>query len=296
MEKSKLLFPVDVNPSALTWLSVPLGRAEEKVLVLRNKTTDDAELTLAVKESEDFKLGFSDTKKLIVPARSTSTVAVTFAPSRAGFIPGKLVLRWKMRQGATATSARALKASIPLQGHGVTVMSIGFMVAEEDAIVWRGPMLMGALQQFLGQVDWGDLDVLIVDLPPGPGDVQISLAQKAEVTGAVIVSTPQDVALLDAKKAISMFEKLNVPLLGMVENMGSYICPDCGHEAHIFGNGGAEAEAARRGIPFLGRIPLDLDIRLASDNGEPIVAGQPQSPQAAAFTQIAERIMEEARG
>lgn len=184
---------------------------------------------------------------------------------------------------------------IPLQGHGVTVMSIGFMVAEDDAIVWRGPMLMGALQQFLGQVEWGELDVLIVDLPPGTGDVQISLAQKAAVTGAVIVSTPQDVALLDTKKAMAMFDKLKVPVLGMVENMSTYVCPECGHEAHIFGHGGAEAEAKKRGMPFLGRVPLDLDIRLTSDKGVPIVIAQPDGPQAAAFEAIAARILQEAK-
>ena len=184
---------------------------------------------------------------------------------------------------------------IPLTGHGVTVMSIGFMVQEDEAVVWRGPMLMGALQQFLGQVVWGELDVLIVDLPPGTGDIQLTLAQKAQVTGAIVVSTPQDVALLDAKKALAMFEKLSVPVMGVVENMSSYICPDCGREEHIFGHGGAEAEAQRRGVPFLGRLPLDLQIRLASDEGEPVVVRDPDGPQAAAFKGIAAALAEQIR-
>jgi ATP-binding protein involved in chromosome partitioning len=151
-------------------------------------------------------------------------------------------------------------------------------------------MLMGALQQMLGQVQWGRLDVLLVDLPPGTGDVQLTLAQKAEVTGALVVSTPQDIALLDARKALDMFKKTSTPVLGLIENMSSYICPNCGHEAHIFGHGGAKAEAEKLGVPFLGEIPLDLDIRVASDGGAPIVAAKPASPQARAFLDIAARL------
>lgn len=179
----------------------------------------------------------------------------------------------------------------PLRGHGVTMMSLGLMVPEGEAVVWRGPMLMGALQQMLGQVRWGELDVLVVDLPPGTGDVQMTLAQKTQVAGAVIVSTPQDVALIDARKAVNMFEKLKVPILGMVENMSTYVCPNCGHEAHLFGHGGARADALRMGMPFLGEIPLDLAIRLASDNGTPIVVEAPDSPQAQAFRAIARSLI-----
>jgi ATP-binding protein involved in chromosome partitioning len=185
------------------------------------------------------------------------------------------------------------KTILPLRNHGVTLMSIGLLTKEDEAVVWRGPMLMGALQQMLGQVQWGQLDVLIVDLPPGAGDVQMTLSQKAEVTGAIVVSTPQDVALIDARKALNMFSKMNVRVLGMIENMSTYICPNCGHEAHIFGHGGARADAERLGIPFLGEIPLDLDIRLASDGGAPIVATRPDSPQAAAFRTLARRLIDE---
>ena len=184
------------------------------------------------------------------------------------------------------------KAILPLHAHGVTLMSIGLMLKEGEAVVWRGPMLQGALQQLMGQVVWGELDALIVDLPPGTGDVQLTLSQKYAITGAIVVSTPQDIALLDARKAIDMFEKTRVPLLGIVENMSAYICPNCGHEAHIFGHGGARAEAARLGVPFLGEIPLDLRIRVAGDTGAPVVAANPGSPEAQAFRDIARRLIE----
>ena len=181
------------------------------------------------------------------------------------------------------------KTIIPLQAHGVTFMSIGLMLKEDEAVVWRGPMLMGALQQMLGQVAWGELDVLIVDLPPGTGDVQLTLCQKSHVTGALIVSTPQDVALLDARRAIDMFGKLKTPILGLIENMSTYICPDCGHEAHIFGHGGVAAEAEKLGVPFLGEIPLSLDIRLAGDAGTPIAAGE--GPVSEAYARLAQRLV-----
>lgn len=178
----------------------------------------------------------------------------------------------------------------PLQAHGVTMMSIGLMVNEDEAIVWRGPMLMGALQQMLGQVAWGQLDVLIVDLPPGTGDVQLTLCQRTNLTGAIVVSTPQDVALLDARRALSMFDKLGTPVLGLIENMSSYICPNCGHEAHIFGHGGVADEAARLGLPFLGALPLSLDVRLAGDAGTPIAAGS--GPEAEAYATLARRLID----
>ena len=179
------------------------------------------------------------------------------------------------------------KIILPMRNHGVTMMSIGLMTNEDQAVVWRGPMLMGALQQMMMQVQWGALDVLLVDLPPGTGDVQMTLAQKAEVTGAVIVSTPQDVALLDARKGIDMFNQLKVPIIGMIENMSTHICSNCGHEEHVFGHGGVAAEAAKLGVPLLAEIPLDLQIRLAADGGAPITVSQPDSPQAKAFQSVA---------
>lgn len=177
----------------------------------------------------------------------------------------------------------------PLKAHGVTLMSLGLMMNDGEAVIWRGPMLMGALQQMLGQVNWGDLDVLLIDLPPGTGDVQLSLCQRTRITGAIIVSTPQDVALLDARRAIDMFGKLKAPVLGLVENMSSYVCPSCGHEAHLFGHGGVADEAARLDLPFLGEIPLSLDVRVAGDSGTPIAAGD--GPLAEAYAQLATRLV-----
>ena len=178
----------------------------------------------------------------------------------------------------------------PLQAHGVTVMSIGLMVAEDKAVVWRGPMLMGALQQMLTQVNWGELDVLLVDLPPGTGDVQLTLCTKAELSGAIVVSTPQDVALIDARKALDMFKTLKTPVLGLIENMSFFACPDCGGEHHIFGHGGVAAEAEALGLPLLGALPIDLETRLAGDQGVPVATTE--STMAKAYGQIARGLIE----
>ncbi|MEM9240867.1 MAG: Mrp/NBP35 family ATP-binding protein [Pseudomonadota bacterium] len=181
------------------------------------------------------------------------------------------------------------KTIIPLHAHGVTLMSIGFMVEDQKAVIWRGPMLMGALQQMLGQVQWGELDVLLVDLPPGTGDVQLTLCTKSALTGAIVVSTPQDVALLDARKALNMFETLNTPILGLIENMSSFVCPDCGSAFHIFGHGGVAAEAERLNVPLLAALPIDLETRLAGDSGTPIAAGD--GPAAEAYARLAARLV-----
>lgn len=163
---------------------------------------------------------------------------------------------------------------IPLEAHGLKIMSMGFLVEEEKPMIWRGPMVQTAFYQMLRDVAWrneeSDLDFLIIDMPPGTGDVQLTLAQKVPVTGAVVVSTPQDLSLIDARKAIAMFEKTNVKVLGIIENMSSYICPECGHEDHVFGHGGAREEALRRNVPFIGEVPLNAEIRRKSDAGEPI--------------------------
>ena len=187
------------------------------------------------------------------------------------------------------------KTILPMRNHGVTMMSIGLMTNEDQAVVWRGPMLMGALQQMLSQVQWGALDVLLVDLPPGTGDVQMTLAQKTIVDGAIIVSTPQDVALMDARKGIDMFNQLNVPIVGMIENMSTHICSKCGHEEHTFGHGGVAAEAAKLGVPLLAEVPLSIEIRVAADGGAPIVVTAPDSAQAAAFQGVARKLSSEIR-
>ncbi len=179
---------------------------------------------------------------------------------------------------------------LPLRNHGVTLMSLGLMTGESEAIVWRGPMLMGALQQMLGQVAWGKLDVLLVDLPPGTGDVQMTLSQKTPLSGAIVVSTPQDIALIDARKGIDMFQRMDVPILGLVENMATFVCDECGKEHHPFGHGGARAEAEKLGVPLLAEIPLDLAVRVASDSGAPVVVQNPEGPEAKAFWALAEAI------
>jgi ATP-binding protein involved in chromosome partitioning len=181
------------------------------------------------------------------------------------------------------------KTIIPLTAHGVTMMSIGLMLKGDEAVVWRGPMIMGALQQLITQVEWGKLDVLIVDLPPGTGDIQLTLCQRTHLTGAIVVSTPQDVALMDARKALDMFQKLKTPVLGLIENMSSYVCPNCGHEAHIFGHGGVRDEAEKLGLPFLGELPLTIDVRIAGDAGTPVAAGD--GPTSDAYGRLAARLI-----
>ncbi|MDP4032466.1 MAG: Mrp/NBP35 family ATP-binding protein [Pseudorhodobacter sp.] len=185
------------------------------------------------------------------------------------------------------------KTILPLRNHGVTLMSLGLLTQEDEAVVWRGPMLMGALQQMLFQVQWGALDVLIVDLPPGTGDVPMTLAQKTRLDGVIIVSTPQDIALLDARKGIDMFHKLGTPIFGMIENMSVHVCSVCGNAEHIFGTGGVRVEAEKLGLPLLAEIPLHLDIRTAADGGAPVVVSKAASPQAQVFRVLARRLIAE---
>lgn len=182
------------------------------------------------------------------------------------------------------------KKLIPMQNWGIVCMSIGFLIAEDTPMIWRGPMVMSALEQMLREVTWGPLDVLVVDLPPGTGDAQLTMAQRVPLTGAVIVSTPQDIALLDARKGLAMFRRVDVPVMGIVENMSYFCCPNCGHRTDIFAHGGARRTAAELGCDFLGEIPLDIRIRETSDAGEPIVAAEPASPHTAAYRGIAEKV------
>ncbi len=188
------------------------------------------------------------------------------------------------------------KRIAPLEAHGVKVMSMGFMVPEDTAMVWRGPMVMGALEQMMREVDWGPLDVLVVDMPPGTGDAQLTMAQRVPLAGAVIVSTPQDIALIDARKGINMFAKVDVPVLGIVENMSTFVCPKCGERTDIFGHGGARDEATRLGCDFLGEIPLNIDIRVTSDSGQPITACEPDGPHAQAYLAIARAVLQKVSG
>jgi ATP-binding protein involved in chromosome partitioning len=185
---------------------------------------------------------------------------------------------------------------IPLQRWGLKAMSIGFLVEEETPMIWRGPMVMGALEQLMGQVEWGPLDVMVVDMPPGTGDAQLTMSQRVPLAGAVIVSTPQDVALIDARRGVRMFEKVGVPVLGLVENMSFYCCPNCGHREDLFGHGGAREEAGRLGVEFLGELPLKLAIRQLADAGTPIVAARPETEEAQAYQRIATRLREKLAG
>jgi ATP-binding protein involved in chromosome partitioning len=187
-------------------------------------------------------------------------------------------------------SGRVLK---PMEGYGLKVMSIGFLVDEETPMIWRGPMVMSALTQMLREVQWGELDVLVVDMPPGTGDAQLTMAQQVPLAGAVIVSTPQDLALIDARKGLNMFRKVDVPLLGIVENMSYFIAPDTGNRYDIFGHGGARKEAERLGVPFLGEVPLVMEIREMSDAGTPVVISNPDGPQAKVYREIAAKVWDQ---
>ena len=186
-------------------------------------------------------------------------------------------------------SGRILK---PMEAYGLKVMSMGFLVDEETPMIWRGPMVISALTQMLREVQWGELDVLVVDMPPGTGDAQLTMAQQVPLAGAVIVSTPQDLALIDARKGLNMFRKVNVPVLGIVENMSYFVCPDCGNRHDIFGHGGARREAERIGVPFLGEVPLEMAIREKSDAGTPVVVADPESKDARIYRDIAAKVLD----
>src|SRR5439155_13355980 len=184
----------------------------------------------------------------------------------------------------------------PMENYGIKCMSIGFLVPEDTPMIWRGPMVMSALKQMLGEVAWGELDIMIVDMPPGTGDAQLTMAQQVALAGAVIVSTPQDIALIDARKGLAMFQKVDVPVLGIIENMSYFLCPHCGERSDIFSHGGARREATRLGTDFLGEVPLDMAIRETSDEGRPITVSQPGSPYAETFRDIATRIWDKVSG
>jgi ATP-binding protein involved in chromosome partitioning len=318
VEEGRVRFVMEVDPAVGAALEPVRAAAEAAVRALPGVAAVSALLTAhgpAAKPPPDLKIGRHPTpqagpapvpgvRRIIAVASGKggvgkSTVAANLAVAlalegkRSGLLDADIYGPSQPRMMGVSERPKSPdgKTILPLHAHGVTLMSIGLMMREGEAVVWRGPMLQGALQQMMGQVAWGELDALIVDLPPGTGDVQLTLSQKYMITGAIVVSTPQDVALLDARKALDMFDKTKVPVLGLIENMSSYICPNCGHEAHIFGHGGARAEAERLGIPFLGEIPLDIAIRLSGDAGSPVVAARPESPEALGFRAVARRLV-----
>jgi ATP-binding protein involved in chromosome partitioning len=184
----------------------------------------------------------------------------------------------------------------PIDRYGLSVMSIGFLIDEETPMIWRGPMVMSAITQMLREVEWGKLDIMVVDMPPGTGDAQLTMAQQVPLKGAVIVSTPQDLALIDARRGVAMFKRVNVPVLGIVENMSYFLCPSCGSRSDIFGYGGARKEAERQGVPFLGEVPLHMTIREKSDSGMPVVATEPDGPHAKIYREIAAKVLEQIKG
>ena len=184
----------------------------------------------------------------------------------------------------------------PISRYDLKVMSIGFLIEEETPMIWRGPMVMSALTQMLREVEWGELDIMVVDMPPGTGDAQLTMAQQVPLAGAVIVSTPQDLALIDARRGVAMFKRVNVPILGVIENMSYFVCPHCGTRSDIFGHGGAQHEAERLNVPFLGAVPLDMIIRETSDSGLPVVATQPDGPHAKVYREIAQRVRDSLAG
>ncbi|MCB8838096.1 Mrp/NBP35 family ATP-binding protein [Aurantimonas sp. VKM B-3413] len=229
------------------------------------KSTTAVNLALAL-QSLGMKIGILD--------------ADIYGPS----IPRLLALRDKPRSAGGRTI-------VPLDAYGMKAMSMGLLVDEETPMIWRGPMVMSALTQMLREVEWGELDLLVVDMPPGTGDAQLTMAQQVPLAGAVIVSTPQDLALIDARKGLAMFRKVDVPVLGIVENMSYFVAPDTGKRYDIFGHGGAKAEAERLGVPFLGEVPLEMAIRETSDSGRPVVVGDPDGPHARVYKDMAARVL-----
>ncbi|MEL6124940.1 MAG: Mrp/NBP35 family ATP-binding protein [Pseudomonadota bacterium] len=278
---------------ALLTAHVPTGAAAPNLKIGRHPTRQEGPITpKGVKRIIAVASGKGGVGKSTVSANLA--VALAQEGKRVGLLDADIYGPSQPRMMGVSTRPSSPDGKIiePLIAHGVTMMSIGLMLKGDEAVIWRGPMLMGALQQLLSQVAWGELDVLIVDLPPGTGDVQLTLTTKAKITGALIVSTPQDVALIDARKAVDMFRRVDAPVLGLIENMSQFICPECGHPSHIFGHGGAEAEAKRLGLPFLGALPITLDTRLSGDAGTPVVARNPDSVEAGLFRQLARRLVD----
>lgn len=316
-EAGEVVFSIEVDPKKGPTLEPLRQAAEQAVSSVQGVTKTTVVLTAEKPEAPDIPdpHGMSKNPVLNLPIKhiiavasgkggvGKSTVAANLALSLAkngqniGLLDADVYGPSQPRMmGVSGQKPDGTQGQIePIEVHGIKLMSMGFMVEEEKALVWRGPMVQSAIYQMLRDVNWGTeqdlLDILVVDMPPGTGDAQLTMAQKVPLSGAVIVSTPQDIALLDARKGVQMFEAVNIPILGLIENMSVYECSNCGHEEHIFGHGGAEKEAKTMGVPFLGALPLHADIRLKSDEGTPIVAAKEDGSHARTFDQISKTLI-----
>ena len=307
----KALKGIDVTEGKVTVLLQLMESYQDRVqaikqaleeLILSQPGVEAAEIEIGWEKTAqvEFKNLIPGIKRCVVVGsgkggvgKSTVTINLALAMSQLGLKVGLLdsdiygpsvPMMLGLKDSPLATPEGQI---LPLDAFGLKVMSMGVLIEEDRPVIWRGAMLNKALQQFLKDVAWGDLDVLFIDLPPGTGDVQLTLIQNAQVDGAVIVSTPQDVAFLDARKAIGMFGTVKVPILGIIENMSSFLCPGCGQETQIFGHGGVKAAALRMDLPFLGEVPIDLAIREGGDSGKPLVVEHPDSPQTRVFQGMA---------
>jgi ATP-binding protein involved in chromosome partitioning len=314
---SNVGFSIEVDPKRGPQLEPLRREAEKAVEALPGVTSVTAVLTAHREAPATPKAAPAATAKALVPGvraivavasgkggvgKSTTSVNLALGLKANGLRVGLLdadIYGPSMPRMMAITgkpSSADGKMLQPMENYGVKVMSMGFLVAEDTPMIWRGPMVQSALQQMLRDVAWGELDVLVVDLPPGTGDAQLTMAQQVPLAGAVIVSTPQDIALLDARKGLNMFRRVDVPVLGIIENMSYFCCPNCGHRTDIFSHGGAKREADSLGMEFLGEIPLDIAIRETSDEGQPIVMSQPDSEHAKVYRQIAARVWEKVAG
>ena len=280
------------------------GVTSATVVVTAHENKQKSTISLTDKDDIKEKIIESNVKRFVAVGsgkggvgKSTTSVNLAIALKLEGYSVGLLdadvygpsLPRMLGVSGRPASVGGDMVA--PLQNFGISLMSMGLLVPDDTAMIWRGPMVQSALTQMLNSVAWGDLDVIVIDLPPGTGDIQISLAQQVNLAGAVIVSTPQDIALLDVVKALTMFQKANVPILGMIENMSYWSCPDCGRVDHIFGKGGVKAEAKKRGLDLLGEIPISAEVRKSSDSGIPIIISDPESIQSKNYRIIAKSII-----
>ncbi len=294
--------------------SIPGVRSVRAVLTAHRAAAKEAGATASAapagpQAGQDAKIGLPGVRAIVAVASGKggvgkSTVAANLAlglaanGQRVGLLDCDIYgpsMPRMMGISGRPTSADG-KTIAPMENYGVKVMSMGFLVPEDTPMIWRGPMVMSAIEQMLRDVLWGELDIMVVDMPPGTGDAQLTLSQRVALDGAVIVSTPQDIALLDARKGLNMFRKVDVPVLGIIENMSYFLCPHCGERTEVFSHGGARKEAERLGVDFLGEVALDLDIRATSDDGNPITVSDPESAHAQTFRAIATRVWDEVSG